>query len=86
MQGNQIRGIVDGNLVLEYTDESPIGRGYIGLQLNSGQVAFRNILLRPLSLDSIFNGTDLTGWVEYPEMESMFSVTAAGELLSLIHI
>ena len=80
VQGNQIRGIVDGNLVLEYTDESPIGRGYIGLQLNSGQVAFRNILLRPLSLDSIFNGTDLTGWVEYPEMESKFSVTAAGEL------
>ncbi|MEC9096757.1 MAG: DUF1080 domain-containing protein [Planctomycetota bacterium] len=76
----QIKALVDGNLVLDYTDEKPIPRGFIGLQLNSGKVAFRNIMLRPLSLESIFNGTDLTGWIEYPEMESRFSVTDDGDL------
>ena len=57
-----------------------IPRGFIGLQLNSGKIAFRNIILLPLSLDPIFNGTDLTGWIEYPEMDSTFSVTDNGEL------
>ncbi len=78
--GNQIKALVDGNLVLDYTDENPIARGFIGLQLNSGKVSFRNILLQPLSLNSIFNGTDLSGWIEYPEMESTFSVTDDGDL------
>ena len=78
--GNQIKALVDGNLVLDYIDENPIPRGFIGLQLNSGAVAFRNIIMQPLSLESIFNGKDLTGWIEYPEMESTFSVTDSGEL------
>ena len=56
------------------------GRGYIGLQHNKGAVAFRNIKLRPLGLNSIFNGKNLDGWKEYPEMESKFSVTDAGEM------
>tara|TARA_Y100001960_G_scaffold334011_1_gene443737 strand:+ start:747 stop:2069 length:1323 start_codon:yes stop_codon:yes gene_type:complete len=80
VQGGHITALVDGNQVLDYTDENPIGRGFIGLQLNSGAVAFRNIMLRPLNLESIFNGTDLAGWVEYPDMDSQFSVTDNGEL------
>lgn len=78
--GNQIKALIDGNLILDYTDENPIPRGFIGLQLNSGKVAFRNIMLQPLSLESIFNGNDLTGWIEYPEMDSTFSVTDDGDL------
>lgn len=80
VMGSQIKAIIDGNLVLDYIDENPIPRGFIGLQLNSGKIAFRNIILRPLSLEPLFNGTDLTGWIEYPEMESTFSVTDNGEL------
>src|SRR5688572_10875944 len=36
---------LNGQTVLDYTDPKPMGRGYIGLQLNSGQVEFKNIKL-----------------------------------------
>ena len=42
---------IDGETVLDYTDPKPLGRGRIGLQLNSGPVAFRNIKLKPLGLE-----------------------------------
>ena len=35
---------------LDNTDPRPVGRGRIGLQLNSGPVEFRNIKLKPLSV------------------------------------
>lgn len=65
---------LDGQKLYEMTDARPLGRGFIGLQHNSGKVAFRNIRLRPLGLDSLFNGSDLTGWNQYPDMPSKFSV------------
>jgi len=71
---------LDGQLVLDYTDPDPPGRGFIGLQLNSGKVEFRNVKLKPLGLVSIFNGHDLTGWKPYPGMKSKFSVTPEGWL------
>jgi hypothetical protein len=71
---------VDSQQVLDYTDPRPLGRGKIGLQLNKGPVAFRNIKLKPLGLKSIFNGRDLTGWKVFPGKTSVFSVTPAGEL------
>jgi len=77
---DQISALLDGNLVLDYQDPAPLGKGHIGLQLNSGAVAFRNLRLKPLALTTIFNGKDLTGWVEHPEMESEFSVTTDGFL------
>ena len=77
---DQVSALLDGNLVLDYQDPTPLGKGHIGLQLNSGAIAFRNIRLKPLALTTIFNGKDLTGWVEYPDMESDFSVTTDGFL------
>ncbi len=71
---------LDGVTVLDYTDPEPLARGPIGLQLNSGKVEFRNIKLKPLGLQSLFNGRDLTGWNVYPDKKSVFSVTPAGEL------
>lgn len=71
---------LDGETINEYVDPMPLGRGYIGLQYNSGKVAFTNISLKPLGLQSIFNGKDLSGWKEYPEMASKFAVTPTGEL------
>ena len=71
---------LDGQTVLDYTDPKPLGRGPIGLQLNSGHVEFRNIKLKPLGLESLFNGKDLSGWNVYPDKQSVFSVTPAGEL------
>jgi hypothetical protein len=79
-QGGHFVVKVDGRQVLDYTDPHPLPRGRIGLQLNKGEVAFRNIKLRPLGLESIFNGRDLSGWKVYPGKKSVFSVTPEGWL------
>ncbi len=79
-QGGHFIVKVDGKLVLDYTDPQPVRRGKIGLQLNKGAVAFRNIKLKPLGLQSIFNGRDLTGWKVFPDKKSVFSVTPEGYL------
>lgn len=80
MVGPNVAVKLDGKLTLEYTDPKPLGRGFIGLQHNSGKAEFRNIKIKPLGLESIFNGKDLTGWKTYPEMDSEFTVTRDGDL------
>ncbi len=71
---------LDGQVVLDYLDPKPLGRGFIGLQFNTGKIEFRNIKLKPLGMKSIFNGKDLAGWKTYPDMKSVFSVTPEGYL------
>lgn len=71
---------LNGEEVLAYDDPAPIGRGLIGLQLNSGAVEFKNIKLKPLGLESLFNGKDLSGWKDHPESKSKFVVNDNGEL------
>jgi hypothetical protein len=71
---------VDGQAALDYLDPKPLARGSIGLQFNSGPVEFRNIKLKPLSLASIFNGRDLSGWQAFPGKPSEFSVTPEGAI------
>lgn len=78
--GNQVSVDLDGKPAASWTDPSPLGRGFIGLQLNDGKIAFRNIRLKPLHLVEIFNGKNLAGWNTYPEMKSRFSVEA-GQIL-----
>lgn len=75
-EGNHFTVYLDGDLVLDYTDESPQPRasGLIGLQKNAGKIEFRNILLRPLGMQPLFNGTDLSGWHVAPGGASEFSV------------
>jgi hypothetical protein len=77
--GPQVIVSIDGKEVLKYDDPNPAGRGHIGLQLNSGKVAFRNIKLRPLGLNRIFNGKDLTGWKDVEGSKSKFVVNVAGD-------
>ena len=57
-------------------------RGTIALQRfdNQGEIRFRNVQLRPLGLQSLFNGKDLTGWKEIPNRKSVYSVTSEGWL------
>jgi len=71
---------IDGQEVCRYEDPDPLPSGYIGLQLNEGRVEFRDIRLRPLNLEPIFNGRDLAGWSTDQTRASRFSVTDAGEL------
>ncbi len=80
VDGDRVGIKLNDRQVLDWTDPKPLRRGHIGLQLNSGKVAFRNIRLKPLGTASLFNGRDLSGWKTYPEMPSKFTVTAGGEL------
>ena len=78
--GTSLSVELNGNSILEYHDKSPIGRGHIGLQHNQGKIEFRNIRLKPLTSQPIFNGKDLDGWNIKPDLESKFSVTPEGHL------
>ena len=78
--GAKIAIRIDSKEVLAYTDPQPTGRGYIGLEFAKGPVAFRNIKLKPLGTKSLFNGKDLSGWVTYPKMKSVVTVTDKGEM------
>lgn len=80
MNGDQVVIKLDGEQILDYTATKSVNRGYIGLQHNSGRVEFKNIKLKPLGMKSIFNGKDLSGWKEYPDMASKFSVTPEGTM------
>lgn len=81
--GPKVTVSVDGKQTLSYDDpagEKAVGKGYIGLQLNSGLAQFKSIRLKPLSVPEIFNGRDLTGWKTDQKLESEFAVTDDGEL------
>jgi hypothetical protein len=47
-EGGRFTVHIDGNLVNQYVDPEAIVRGRIGLQSNSGEVAFRNIRIHVL--------------------------------------
>lgn len=82
-EGSRIQVWIDDHQTMDYTDpagEGCLGRGFIGLQLNSGPAAFRNIRLKPIDVDPIFNGSDLTGWSTDQKLDSQFVVTDDGEL------
>ncbi len=80
VDGGRVAIKVNDQPAVDYTDPKPLRRGHIGLQLNSGKVAFRNIRLKPLGMTNLLNGRDLTGWKSYPDMASKFTVTGEGEL------
>lgn len=67
-EGRSIRAWLDGQAVLDFTDDRPAARrrGLIGLQCKEGAVAFRGVALRPLGAAPLFNGRDLAGWHEVP--------------------
>ncbi len=73
--GNQFTISHNGKEVLQYTDEANTRKlGRIGLQKNKGKIEFRRVALRPLAMQSLFNGSDLAGWREVPGSKSTFSV------------
>ena len=75
--------LLDGQQVLDYTDPMPLRRGHIGLQLNQGKIEFGDIKLKPLGLQSMFDGKTLDGWKTYPEMPSKFTVDPAQGVLNV---
>ena len=80
VSGGTVTVLLNGETVVDYRTDSPLSTGYIGLQLNKGAVAFREIKLKPLGMTSLFNGEDLTGWKTEQQMASRFSVSEEGSL------
>jgi hypothetical protein len=78
LEGDHATVEYNGRQVLDYHDPAPVGRGFIGLQLNTGRVAFRNIKLKPLGLKKLLTPNELSGWK--PGGESKFAVDAEGVL------
>ncbi len=76
VEGNRITARLNDRPVVDFTDTLSTRRrsGHIGLQMNGGAVEFRNVLLRPLSMHSLFNGRDLTGWHAVPGAVTRFDV------------
>jgi Domain of Unknown Function (DUF1080) len=79
-EGDKITIVLDGERVFEYGDASPVRIGHIGLQSREGPVAFRNVRLRPLGLQPLFNGRNLDDWSSERAERSRFDVTDEGEL------
>ena len=53
----------------------------IGFEVAKGdKLSIRNIKLRPDNMKSLFDGKDLTGWKEFPDRKSKFTVTKEGWL------
>jgi|694.fasta_scaffold29064_1 hypothetical protein len=71
---------LDGKEVLKYTDPQPLKTGHIGLQLNSGRAAFRNIQIRPLGLQSLIPMKDLAQWITTQAGTTKFTVNETGGL------
>jgi hypothetical protein len=76
VEGNRITARLDGRHVIDFTDDSPnrLRVGRIGLQMNGGAVEFRNVCLRPLATQDIFDGHDLAGWHLVPGSKTRFEV------------
>lgn len=80
VEGDRFQLKLNGADVLDYTDPKPLGRGFIGLQFNTGKAEFRNIKIKPLGLKDLFNHKDLTGWRLYPGKPTVATVTSEGDL------
>lgn len=76
LEGPKVVVQFDGQQVLEYTDTtaSPLTTGHIGLQMNGGKIEFRNVYLKPLGSQPLFDGQTLHGWREVPGSKSQFTV------------
>ena len=77
--GRKVTVELDGNVVCQYSDPVDLRARRIGLQHNSGRVAFRDIRIRPLGLEPMLD-QELTQWKKYPDMDGDFTVNEDGDL------
>ncbi|MEL6104445.1 MAG: DUF1080 domain-containing protein [Planctomycetota bacterium] len=78
-EGRDVTVHLGDTLVCSYTDPADLAARRIGLQHNSGRVAFRDIRIRPLGLDPLLD-KDLSRWKRYPEMPGEFTINEDGDL------
>jgi hypothetical protein len=74
------KGVLEVQSSIDHADFS-FGASAVELVLESpGALEVRNVKLKPIGVESIFNGMDLTGWKLIPGHKSKFSVNEKGEL------
>lgn len=78
-KGDQITVKLGDQIVCEYQDPNPLPARQIGLQYRFGRIAFRNVLIRPLDLESLLDA-ELTQWKQYPEMPGSFTINEDQQL------
>ncbi len=78
-EGGNVKVTLEGEVVCDYTDKNPLPAGRIGLQHNKGRIAFRNVRLRPIGLQSLLD-EELSQWKKYPSMKGEFSINDDGIL------
>ncbi len=75
-----------GNLIMRLDGKVDIYRhpailrGHFGLQSKQGNVEFRNIRLRPISVPPRWNMRDFSGWTTVGAEQIKYEVTKSGEL------
>ncbi len=76
VEGDRFTAEIDGRMVLDETSPafSATGGDRIGLQQNGGESRFRNVFLKPLGTESLFDGESLTGWKKVPGSKAEFGV------------
>lgn len=79
LDGDRINVSLDDKPILEMTDATKLGRGFISLQHNQGRVEFRNVLLRPISRESLSLDKDWEkDWIKSEKDKFEVSVTEEG--------
>jgi hypothetical protein len=80
--GNRIQSWINEIQTCDYTqpEDRKLGRGYIGLQYNSGSVAFRNIKILPLNLQELPLDPKGNNWDPTAARNSTFEITENGAL------
>jgi hypothetical protein len=75
-EGLRIQVWLDGRQILDFTDKPETARrtGRLGLQMNQGRAAYRNVCVRPLRFRSLLSGSDLSGWRVVPGSKAQFAV------------
>lgn len=74
-EGPHISVLFDGERILDYVDDSPapLVIGHIGLQMNGGKAEFKNVFVKPLGAQPLFDGNSLSGWHAVDGSKSQFA-------------
>ncbi len=80
VQGKEISIVLDNKQIANSSMANVASMGKVALSVDQGQVKFRNIRLKPLNMESLFNGKDLSAWTDKNANKSRYEVTPSGEI------
>jgi len=80
--GDRVTAYHDDQLTVDYTDPNPLPRNWIGLQHNSGPVAYRDLQIRPILDTKLLPAQDLSGgWQPATDNPPKFQLQPDGSLM-----